>query len=269
MSSVPDKTQADRTAADAADALRDRLRVYYTRYYRDTLAIPGWRELVQVRLADAASEGERLGRLERALDRPVRGLRLLNVGCGTGGFNVVAEAAGALTWGVDLDADAVAIARARLPRERIARAGAEALPFRSGSFHVVHCYSTLEHVSDSTMALREMVRALRPKGMLYLHTPSRFGCFETHYKLFWIPGMPKWLGRTYLAARGRPPAFLDTLSLTTMGECTGVLVSAGIRTIRVLEGDLNRRVGGRLWPLVRLYYRLARVRPSVELVAVR
>ena len=269
MSSVPHKIPADRTAAAAADSLRDRLRVYYTRYYRDTLAIPGWRKLVQVRLADAAYEGERLVRLERALDRPVHGLRLLNVGCGTGGFNVAAEEAGALTWGVDLDADAVAIARARLPRERIARATTEALLFRSGRFDVVYCFSTLEHVSDSTMALKEMVRVLRPKGMLYLHTPSRLACFETHYKLFWIPGMPKWLGRTYLAARGRPPAFLDTLSFTTIGECTRVLVSAGIRTIRVLEGDASRRVGGRLWPLVKLYYRLCHVRPSVELVAIR
>lgn len=257
------------SAGGAGDVLRDRLRVYYTRYYRDTLAIPGWRELVQVRLADGAYEGERLARLEGALGRQVRGLRVVNVGCGTGGFNVAAEEAGALAWGVDLDPDAAAIAGARLPRERIARAGAEALPFRSGSFDVVYCVSTLEHVSDATMALREMVRVLRPKGMLYLHTPSRFGCFETHYKLFWIPGMPKWLGRTYLAVRGRPTAFLDTLSLTTVGECTRVLVSAGIRTIRVLDGDARRRVGGRLWPLVRLYYRLARVRPSIEMVAVR
>ena len=258
-----------RPAASAPDSLRDRLRVYYTRYYRDTLAIPGWWELVQVRLADAVYEGERRVRLERALDRPVRGLRLLNVGCGTGGFNVAAEEAGALTWGVDPDPDAVAIARARLPRGRIARAAAESLPFRSGRFDVVYCFSTLEHVSDRTRALREMVRMLGPKGMLYLHTPSRFGCFETHYKLFWIPGMPKWLGRTYLAARGRPVAFLDTLSLTTMAECTRVLVAAGIRTVRVLEGDRGRRVGGRLWPLVKLYYRLARIRPAVELVAVR
>jgi ubiquinone/menaquinone biosynthesis C-methylase UbiE len=246
-----------------------RLAAFYTRYYRDTLGIPGWRDLVEVRLDDVAYEAQRLARLERALDRSIRGLRLLNLACGTGGFNVAAEAAGAIAWGVDVDPDAVAIAAARARRARITRAAAESLPFRDASFDVVYCVSTLEHVSDRTMALREMVRVLRPKGMLYLHTPSRSACFETHYKLFWIPGMPKWLGRTYLAVRGRPTAFLDTLSLTTVGECTLVLVAAGIRTIRVLDGDARRRVGGRLWPLVSLYYRLARVRPSIELIAVR
>lgn len=258
-----------RAASVAGEDWTDRLRQYYTRYYRDTLGIPGWRDLVRVRLDDAAYEGQRLARLERALGRPVRGLRLLNLGCGTGGFNVAAEAAGAFTWGVDVDPDAVAIAGARHPRGRIARAAAEALPFQTGSFDVVYCMSTLEHVADRTQTLRESARVLGPGGALYLHTPSRWSCFETHYKLLWVPGLPKRLGRAYLAARGRPPAFLDSLSLSTIGECTRVLVSAGMRTIRVLEGDVDRAVGGPLWPVVRSYYRVLRVRPSIELVATR
>jgi 2-polyprenyl-3-methyl-5-hydroxy-6-metoxy-1,4-benzoquinol methylase len=253
----------------AADLLRDRLRVYYTRYYRDTLGIPGWRELVQVRLADTEHESERLARLERALDRPVHGLRLLNVGCGTGGFNRAAEEAGALVWGVDLDVEAVGIARARASRERVVCAAAGALPFRGGGFDIVYCMSTLEHVADWRIALREMVRVLRPKGWLYLHTPSAWSCFESHYKMLWIPGLPKPLGKAYLAIRGRPTAFLDTLWFPTLAECTRVLVAAGVRTIRVLDGDVNRPVGGRMWPLVKLYYRLGRVRPAVELLAIR
>jgi SAM-dependent methyltransferase len=252
-----------------ADSLADRLGAYYTRYYRDTLAIPDWRALVEVRLHDAAYEALRLARLERALERPVRGLRLLNLGCGTGGFNLAAERAGALTWGVDLDHEAVAIARCRIPGGAVAHAAAEALPFRSGSFDVVYCVSTLEHVSDAGRALREMARVLHPEGKLYLHTPSRWSCFETHYKLLWIPGLPRWLGRAYLAARGRPPGFIQTLRLTTLAECTRVLAGAGMRTIRVLDGDTGRAVGGPLWPLVRLYYRLGRIRPAVELLATR
>ncbi|HYB41612.1 MAG TPA: class I SAM-dependent methyltransferase, partial [Candidatus Methylomirabilis sp.] len=205
----------DRAAAVLAAPTEDRLRAYYTRYYRDTLGIPGWRDLVQVRLADGAYESERMARLERALDRPLRGLRVLNLGCGTGGFNVAAESAGAVAWGVDLDADAAAIAGARAPGARICRAAAEALPYRSGSFDVVYCVSTLEHVADRSGALREMARVLRAGGQLYLHTPSRWSCFESHYKLLWIPAMPAWLGRVYLRARGRPTGFIETLALTT------------------------------------------------------
>jgi SAM-dependent methyltransferase len=255
--------------APAAGGLEDRLRGYYTRYYRDALGIPGWRDLVRVRLDDASYEARRLARLEGALGGPVRGLRLLNLGCGTGGFSAAAEAAGALAWGVDVDAEAVAIARARVSRGRIVRAAAERLPFASGSFDVVYCVSTLEHVADGRAALAEMARVLRPRGRLYLHTPSRWSCFETHYKLLWIPGLPRGLGRVYLRARGRPPAFLDTVSLTTARECARVLASVGMPRVRLLEGDADRPVGGALWPLIRLYYRLGRVRPAVELVAGR
>jgi len=246
-----------------------RLAAYYARYYRDTLGIPGWRELVEVRLADAAYEAPRLQRLERALGRPLRGLRLLNVGCGTGGFNVAAEAAGAAAWGVDVDAEAVAIAGMRAGSGRIVQAAAESLPFESRTFDVAYCVSTLEHVADASRTLHEVARVLRPDGLLYLHTPSRWSCFESHYKLLWIPGLPRPLGRAYLRARGRPPLFLETLSLMSLGECSRLLASAGLRTIRILEGDVSRAVGGPLWPLVRSYYRLFRVRPSVELVATR
>jgi len=246
-----------------------RLRAYYTRYYRDTLGIPGWGGLVDVRLADASYEAPRVARLERALGRPLRGLSLLNLGCGTGGFNVAAEAAGAAVWGVDLDAEAAAIAEARAGHGRIVRAAAEGLPFRADRFDVVYCVSTLEHVADAGRTLREVARVLRSGGLFYLHTPSRWSCFESHYKVLWIPGLPRWLGRAYLAARGRPPAFLDTLSPTTARRCTRMLASAGLRTVRVLEGDTSRRVGGALWPLVRAYYRAFGVHPSVELVATR
>jgi SAM-dependent methyltransferase len=261
--------RVDSAAPVAGQDCADRLRAYYTRYYRDTLGIPGWRDLVDVRLDDAPYEGRRLDRLERALDRSVRGLRVLNLGCGTGGFSVAAERAGALTWGVDVDPDAVAIAHARHPYGRVARAAAESLPFRPASFDVVYCMSTLEHVADASRALSEIARVLGPTGALYLHTPSRWSCFESHYKMLWLPGMPRWLGRAYLAVRGRPSAFIETLSLTTARACRRMLASAGMHTVRVLEGDADRAVGGPLWPLVRSYYRLCRVRPYVELVASR
>src|SRR5262249_33603411 len=129
---------AGRETSDVLD-VASRLVAYYTRYYRDTLGIPGWRDLVEVRLDAAAYEKERLSRLERALGRPVSGLSLLNLGCGTGGFNRAAEAAGARAWGVDVDPEAVAIARDRVLGGRIMRAAAERLPFRDGSFDVVYC----------------------------------------------------------------------------------------------------------------------------------
>lgn len=256
-----------RTAADAG--LRARLEVFYTSYYRDTLGIPGWRELVAVRLSDDAHEAGHVTSLERALGTPVRGRRLLNVGCGTGGFNVAARRAGADVWGIDASAEAAALTAARVPEARTLRATAEALPLASASFDVVYCFSTLEHVADARAAVREMVRVLRPGGRLYLHTPHRWSLVEGHYKMLWIPGLPRWLARAYVSARGRPSAFLGTLRLLTPAQCRRYLEEAGARVVRIVASGGARRVGGALGLLLRLYGGLLRIQPSVEIVAAR
>lgn len=248
-------------------ALAARLERYYTAYYRDALAIPVWRELVDVRLADKVYEAGRIANLERALGRPLRGCRLLNVGCGTGGFNVLAHRVGAEVSGVDASAEATALAAARSAPSRLMQAEAEALPLPGGSFDVVYCYSRLEHVADAGHAVREMIRVLKPGGQLYVHTPNRWACFEGHYKVFWLPGLPRPLSAAYLALRGRPTAFLETLRLVTLSECRSLVEAAGGRITRVLDDGARRPVGGPLWPLVRAYYRLFRIRPYVEFVA--
>jgi len=254
--------------SDVAE-LRRRVEAYYVRYYRDTLAIPSWREIVAVRLADEAYEGRRLERLELVLGRKIRGSRLLNVGCGTGGFNALAHRAGAGVWGVDTSAEALAIGATRTPDARAILAQAEALPLPDSGFDVVYCYSTLEHVTSARGAVREMVRVLRPGGALYIHTPNRWACFEGHYKVFWVPGLPRPLAAAYLRARGRPTVFLRNLRPLSLRQCLALLEDAGARGVRVLGNAGDRPVGGPLWPLVRGYYRLFGIVPYVEVVASR
>jgi len=250
--------------------VRAALEKYYTRYYRDTLGIPGWRDLVDVRLDDAAYERQRLTALERARGGSIGGARLLNVGCGTGGFNALAEEAGAEVWGVDESVDAVAIARAQMRHgERALQSMAEALPFPDASFDIVYCYSAIEHVQDAAQSLREMVRVMRPDARLYLHTNDKRSCFEGHYKVFWIPGLPLALGRAYLAARGRPTAYLATLRPLSKRQCLRLLEEAGGRVLEQVDLGFGRPVGGPLWPLVRAYYRVRGVSPYIEFVAAR
>ena len=188
--------------------LAERLRHYYTRYYRDTLGIPDWAAHVAHREAEDRHERARLPRL-RALvgDALARG-PVLNLGCGTGGFNVAAEEAGARVVGVDADPDAIAICelKRRVRGGRYVRAAAEALPFRDGAFALVHCFSVIEHVESVERAVGEMVRVTRPGGALYVHTPNAWSLFEGHYKIFWIPFLPAPLARVYLRVRGRPSA---------------------------------------------------------------
>jgi SAM-dependent methyltransferase len=249
--------------------LRESSDRYYTAYYRDTLGIPDWHALVALRREEERQEQGRLARL-RALfgDRALDG-HVLNVGCGTGGFNVAAAAAGARVIGVDGDAEAIAISRLRRGGCGIARAVAEALPFADSTFDLVYCFSVIEHVASVTAAIGEMTRVTRPGGAIYVHTPNAWSFYEGHYKLFWVPFLPRPLGRLYLRLRGRPVGYLATLRRLTRGALVRAFRAAGVTALTFYDDDRPRETLGRLRLLTGAYYRLSGVAPYLELVARR
>lgn len=250
--------------------LRDRLRRYYTTYYRDVLGIPDWPVLVDLREDEERQERGRLDRLRRLLGpAPPRGLRLLNVGCGTGGFNVVAGEAGFHAVGVDADAEAIAICA--LKREKgggaFVRAAAERLPFPDGVFDVVYCFSAIEHVESVEASVAEMARVTRPGGRIYVHTPNAWSWYEGHYKLLWAPFLPGVLGRLYLRLRGRPRAYLATLRRLTPTAIRRAFARAGVDDLRFHDEAPPRESVGPLRAPIGLYYRLSGVAPFIEVVA--
>lgn len=250
--------------------LRDRVRRYYTAYYRDTLGIPDWAALVSLREEEERQEHRRLERLRRVLGPAALG-RVLNVGCGTGGFNVAAVEAGARAVGVDTDAEAIAICALKRKRAGGAfiRAAAEALPFADGAFDLVYCFSAIEHVHSVEGAIREMVRVTRPGGAIYLHTPNAWSWYEGHYKLLWMPLFPRPLARIYLRLRGRPTGYLDHLRRLTPARIRRAFARAGVTALRFLSESRAREAAGPLRVPLGLYYRVSRVSPFIEVVATR
>ena len=248
--------------------LRDRARRSYTSYYRDVLGTPDWAVLVGLREDEERQERGRLDRLRRLLGGDVRG-RLLNVGCGTGGFNLVVEEAGARPVGVDADAEAIAICA--LKQEKgggaFVRAAAERLPFPDGTFDVVYCFSSIEHVESVEESVAEMVRVTRRGGLIYVHTPNAWSWYEGHYKLLWAPFLPAALGRLYLRARGRPSEYLATLRRLTPGGIRRAFARAGLSDLRFHDDAPPRESRGPLRVPIGLYYRLSGISPFIEVVA--
>ncbi|MEP9369010.1 class I SAM-dependent methyltransferase [Xanthobacter sp. VNH20] len=103
--------------------------------------------------------GNALGLLERWLD-PVAGLKVLDVGCGTGALARALSARGAEVTGIDPQADAIAVARQAVPKARFEQAGAQDLPFADGAFGAAVFLNSLHHVPQAVMAaaLREAAR---------------------------------------------------------------------------------------------------------------
>lgn len=106
------------------------------------------------------------------LARP--GQRLLDAGCGTGGFLdwALARSEFVSAAGVDIGSAAIVLARERLPDVDLRAAPLRALPFADASFDLVVSNDVLQHVQEDEVgeSLSELRRVLAPEGTLLLRT---------------------------------------------------------------------------------------------------
>jgi len=103
----------------------------------------------------------------------LRGLRVLEVGCGRGvGIEILLEQLGAAEIiAFDFDPRMVALARERVARfgnrARVFVGDAEQIELPDASFDVVVEFGILHHVPNWRSALAEIARVLKPDGMFY------------------------------------------------------------------------------------------------------
>lgn len=162
-----------------------------------------------------------LSHVARVCPIPVNA-RILDVGSGVGSFVAGCRRRGLRAFGVEPDRigqgsslTAIQIASRRVEEQVFAVAVGENLPFADGSFDLVTMNQVMEHVSDQVVVLREAVRVVKEGGAVYIACPNYLRFHEPHYKILWLPLLPKSLGRLYLRLRGRDPVLLGQLTYTT------------------------------------------------------
>jgi 2-polyprenyl-6-hydroxyphenyl methylase/3-demethylubiquinone-9 3-methyltransferase len=109
---------------------------------------------------------------------PLRGARVLDVGCGGGLLAESLARAGAHVIAIDLASTMVEVARLHALegglRIDYRTESAESLAHaEAGSFDVVTCMEMLEHVPDPGATMRSLATLLRPGGELFVSTISR------------------------------------------------------------------------------------------------
>ena len=104
-------------------------------------------------------------------------LRILEVGAGPGNFAACLE-----NWfpdskltALDLEADLVRYASARVPSASFIRASSEQIPLASTSFDVVSALQVIEHFHRPENFLSEVARVLKPGGLFLVSTPNTRG----------------------------------------------------------------------------------------------
>jgi 2-polyprenyl-6-hydroxyphenyl methylase/3-demethylubiquinone-9 3-methyltransferase len=113
----------------------------------------------------------RVGWFDQALStHQVAGSTMVDVGAGLGHFSAVGERHAAVVVPIDIAPKLVSRLRERFPSAMVA--SATELPFATASVDFVVSSECIEHTRDPRRAAREMMRVLRPGGVLFLTTPN-------------------------------------------------------------------------------------------------
>ncbi|MGH8892333.1 MAG: methyltransferase domain-containing protein [Actinomycetes bacterium] len=163
--------------------------------------------------------------VHRLLPPPDRSLRVLEVGCGQGGFG--ARLAQSYEYlGVEPDATSSGVARRRLAdaggRGEV-RHGDLSVVTPDESFDLVCAFEVIEHIEDDHSALRSWADRLRPGGSVLLSTPAwqkRFGAADEmvgHFRRYDPPVL-----RALLSAAG-----LVNVEMVHFGMPLGYVLEAG------------------------------------------
>ncbi|HET6773860.1 MAG TPA: methyltransferase domain-containing protein [Acidimicrobiales bacterium] len=170
--------------------------------------------------------------------RTLAGADVLEIGTGGGIIaSLLAERAGdaGTVWSVDVDD-----LRTVTDGYRFRLVEGVELPFDDDRFDVVVSNHTIEHVGgpDAQLVhLREIARVLRPGGVGYLASPTRWALVEPHFKvplLSWLPPGAR-SGALRLSRRG---AVYD-ISPRTRPELLRLVEQAGLRATDVTVDALR------------------------------
>ena len=125
----------------------------------------------------------RAGQYIRHLPGPAPGARLLDVGCGDGGFLRVARALGYQASGIEIDPEAARLARAQ--GFEVYEGLLDAAPVSPASLDQVTLSHVIEHLHEPVAALDRLRGWLRPGGRLWLQTPNAEGRGAQRYAADW------------------------------------------------------------------------------------
>jgi 2-polyprenyl-6-hydroxyphenyl methylase/3-demethylubiquinone-9 3-methyltransferase len=138
----------------------------------------------------------RFGRDPRA-ERPLDGLRFVDIGCGGGLLSEPLARMGATVVGVDASEKNIRVASVHAQENGATvdyrATTAEALAEAGERFDVVLALEVIEHVADVELFLASLSRMMQPGGMLFLatinRTPKAFALaiVGAEYVLRWLP----------------------------------------------------------------------------------
>jgi SAM-dependent methyltransferase len=134
---------------------------------------------------------------------PLHGRRILDVGSGPGYFGDAFRIAGARCCSMEIEIKSL-FARGVPPAQAIVGDG-EQMPIAEASFDICHSSNAIEHVPRPHDFLSEMIRVVRPGGLVFLAFTNWYSPFGGHETSPWHYFGGEWAARRYERKTGRQP----------------------------------------------------------------
>ena len=153
--------------------------------------------------------------IEKITPHVSKGMKILDIGSGYGGFVLAAIQYGYNCQGIEIAEFDCQISKERALDQNIddkvfTQGSALNLPYEDSFFDVVTFWNVLEHIDDYKTAIKEARRVLKPGGKMLIIAPNYFTFRkEAHYHVPWLPIFPKSLARIYLRLLNKKTHFLD------------------------------------------------------------
>lgn len=126
-------------------------------------------------LSEGYIKGEKNNKFSTILELAgdIKGLKILDTGCGTGFISRLFIDNGGKVYSVDFSANALNKAREyHKSKLSLLQGDVFILPFKAHSFHIIVANDLIEHLYDGEEFLREVYRVLKPGGRFIINTDN-------------------------------------------------------------------------------------------------